>query len=110
MPKLSRLHAKYEARGLVVVGLTHAEGAGRAGKPESAELANVRAYKTEMRLPYAFAVASDGFNHLRYGVRAIPTAFLIDRRGRVRHIAVGAAAGSNDALEGMIEKLLDERD
>ncbi|HEY9283434.1 MAG TPA: redoxin family protein [Pyrinomonadaceae bacterium] len=110
MPKLSRLHARYGPRGLTVVGLTLAEGAGRAGKPESDELAGVRAYKTEMRLPYAFAVAADGYNHLRYGVRVIPTAFLIDRRGRVRHIAVGATANTDAALERMIEKLLDEKD
>ena len=109
MPKLSHLHAKYGARGLTVVGLTLAEGAGAAGKPESRELAGVRAYKNEMRLPYAFAVAADGYNHLRYGVRVIPTAFLIDRRGRVRHIAVGAAANTDAGLERMIEKLLDEK-
>jgi thiol-disulfide isomerase/thioredoxin len=109
MPKLSRLHAKYEARGLTVVGLTLAEGAGAAGKPESAEMASVRAFKAEMRLPYAFAVAADGYNHLRYGVRVIPTAFLIDRRGRVRHIAVGAGAGSDERLAAAIETLLDEK-
>jgi thiol-disulfide isomerase/thioredoxin len=110
MPKLSRLHDKYGPRGLTVIGLTLAEGAGRAGKAESAEMAQVRAYKSEMRLPYAFAVAADGFNHLRYGVRIIPTAFLIDRRGRVRHIAVGSNAGSDDALGGMIERLLEEKE
>ncbi|HLL75213.1 MAG TPA: TlpA disulfide reductase family protein [Pyrinomonadaceae bacterium] len=109
MPKLSRLHAKYGSRGLTVIGLTNAEGAGRAGQPESAEMASVRAFKAGMRLPYAFAVAADGFNHLRYGVRVIPTAFLIDRRGRVRHIAVGASAGSDEQLAAAIETLLDEK-
>ena len=109
MPKLSRLHARYGPRGLTVIGLTHAEGAGAAGKPESEELAGVRAYKNEMRLPYAFAVAAGGYNHLRYGVRVIPTAFLIDRRGRVRHIAVGAAANTDAGLERLIERLLDEK-
>ena len=110
MPKLSHLHTRYGPRGLTVVGLTSAEGARAAGKPESPELANVRAYKNEMRLPYAFAVAADGYNHLRYGVRVIPTAFLIDRRGRVRHIAVGAGANTEAGLERMIERLLDEKD
>ena len=109
MPKLSRLHTRYGPRGLTVVGLTLAEGAGVEGRPESQELAGVRAYKNEMRLPYAFAVAADGYNHLRYGVRVIPTAFLIDRRGRVRHIAVGAAANTDAAFERMIERLLDEK-
>jgi thiol-disulfide isomerase/thioredoxin len=109
MPKLSALHAKYGARGLTVIGLTNAEGAGRSGAGESAEMAAVRAFKREMRLPYAFAVAADGYNNLRYGVRAIPTAFLIDRRGRVRHIAVGAAAGSDERLVAAIETLLAEK-
>ena len=116
MPKLSRLHAKYEARGLTVIGLTIAEGAGRAGQSQSAqpaepaEVALVRAYKSEMRLPYAFALAKDSFNHLRYGVRVIPTAFLIDRRGRLRHIAVGAGANTDAEIERVIERLLDEKD
>jgi len=63
-----------------------------------------------MGIPYAFAVAADGHNNLRYGVGFIPTAFLIDRRGRVRHIAVGANAGSDAELEKVIERLLDEKE
>jgi thiol-disulfide isomerase/thioredoxin len=110
MPKLSRLHERYGGRGLTVVGVTNARGAGRAaGQPESAEMKLVRDFKAEMGIPYAFAVAADARNNLRYGVGAIPTAFLIDRRGRVRHVAVGSAAGSDDALGKMIETLLDEK-
>ena len=109
MPKLGRLHERYGERGLTVIGLTRARGAGRAGQPESAELKSVRDFKAEMKIPYAFAVAADARNDLRYGVRAIPSAVLIDRRGRVRHIAVGSIAGSDEALGKMIESLLDEK-
>jgi thiol-disulfide isomerase/thioredoxin len=108
MPKLGRLHERYNARGLVVIGVTQAQGAGHAGQSESAEMKSVRDFKTEMGIPYAFAVAADAHNLLRYDVGPIPTAVLIDRRGRVRHIAVGAIAGSDEVLGKMIERLLDE--
>jgi cytochrome c biogenesis protein CcmG, thiol:disulfide interchange protein DsbE len=109
MPKLSRLHARYAPRGLTIIGVTDAPNAGVAGKPESAELAKIRAFKAEMRLPYPSAVAPDKSNDLRYGVRLIPTAFLIDRRGRVRHIEVGASPTAEQRLVAAIERLLDEK-
>jgi thiol-disulfide isomerase/thioredoxin len=109
MPKLGRLHARYGGRGLTVIGVTQARGAGRAGASESAEMKSVRDFKTEMGIPYAFAVAADAQNFLRYDIGPIPTAVLIDRRGRVRHIAVGSIAGGDEALATIIERLLDEK-
>lgn len=110
MPKLKTLHERFKKDGLVVVGLT--QFFGRAGKevvtpPE--ELASLRAYKKELRLPYAFAVALDSDNDERYGVRSIPTAFLIDRRGRVRYISVGASGAQDDELSDIIKRLLAEQ-
>ena len=73
------------------------------------ELEFLRAYKKELKLPYAFAVANDANNDLRYGVRVIPTAFVLDRRGRVRHISVGASDAGDETLTEVIKKLLTEQ-
>jgi hypothetical protein len=44
-----------------------------------------------------------------YGVRGIPHVVLIDRRGMVRMVRVGAGESNAKALESEIRKLLDER-
>jgi cytochrome c biogenesis protein CcmG/thiol:disulfide interchange protein DsbE len=110
MPRLERLHAKYKARGLAVVGLTELYGEAD-GKPltPTAEIASIAAFKRELRLTYGIGVASNDANNLRYGVRALPATFLIDRRGVVRYVGVGAVDSSEDALEGVIESLLAEK-
>lgn len=110
MPQLSVLHERFNARGLTVVGLTQLEGAGPGtARGEADELGQLRAFKKDLKLPYGFAVAADASNHLRYGVRVIPTAFLIDRRGRVRYIDAGASVTPDESLARKIEQLLDEK-
>jgi cytochrome c biogenesis protein CcmG/thiol:disulfide interchange protein DsbE len=110
MPRLERLHEKYKARGLAVVGLTELYGESD-GKPltPTAEIASIAAFKKELRLTYDIGVAANDANNLRYGVRALPATFLIDRRGVVRYVGVGAVDSSEDALEGVIERLLGEK-
>jgi thiol-disulfide isomerase/thioredoxin len=110
MPKLKTLHERFKKDGLVVVGLTQYFGrAGKSVATQAEELAYLRTYKKELKLPYAFAVALDSDNEERYGVRAIPTAFLIDRRGRVRYISVGASGMQDDELADTIKRLLAEQ-
>lgn len=110
MPQLKTLHERYKKDGLVVVGLTQFFGReGRTVLTQAEELASLRAYKKELKLPYAFAVALDSDNDERYGVRAIPTAFLIDRRGRVRYISVGASQAHDEELASVIKRLLAEQ-
>ena len=72
------------------------------------ELGYLRAFKKEQHLPYGFAVAADEVNDARYGVRNIPTTFLIDRKGRVRFIAVGVSEMNDQTLDKAIKKLLAE--
>ena len=55
-----------------------------------------------------FAVSADGNNDMNYAVSSIPTTFLIDRRGVVRFISIGASDVEGAALTRVIKKLLDE--
>ncbi|HZH92318.1 MAG TPA: TlpA disulfide reductase family protein [Pyrinomonadaceae bacterium] len=110
MPKLKTLHERFKKDGLTVIGLTQFFGRdGRTPLTPQEELAHLRSYKKELKLPYAFAVASDEDNDVRYGVRSIPTAFLLDRRGRVRYISVGASEEGHESLAAVIDKLLAEK-
>ncbi len=110
MPKLKTLHERFKDKGLVVIGVTQLYGRVRnAPLTPGEELGYLRQFKKEMRLPYGFAVDPDGANELRYGVRSIPTAVLIDRKGRLRFITVGASDTSADALDKAIKQLLAEQ-
>lgn len=91
-PVLARWQERYRARGLAVVGVTNDE-------PEEA----ARVVR-EWRIPYPVAIAADS---LPYAAVALPTTFLIDRKGVVRDVAIGGSAASD--LEKQVEALLGER-
>jgi hypothetical protein len=71
-------------------------------------LAYLRTFKKQNRLPYGFVVADSSANDYNYGVFSIPMSFLIDRRGNVRFIAMGASEAEIAALGKMIEKVVGE--
>jgi thiol-disulfide isomerase/thioredoxin len=108
-PKLQRWHESYKDKGLVILGLTNYFGnvdGRKVTRPE--ELAYLRTFKKSNRLPYGFAVAETAANDLNYGVFSIPMSFLIDRRGNVRYIAMGASEAEIARLGKMLEKVMEE--
>ncbi len=108
-PKLQRWHEDYKDKGLVILGLTNYSGniQGRPATPGE-ELAYLRTFKKQNRLPYPFVVADTSVNELSYGVFSIPMSFLIDRRGNVRFIAMGAGEAEIAELAKTIEKVVNE--
>jgi thiol-disulfide isomerase/thioredoxin len=108
-PRLQRWHESYKAKGLVILGLTNYFGSAEGRKlTHVEELAYLRTFKKQNRLPYGFVVADSSANELNYGVFSIPMSFLIDRRGNVRFIAMGAGEAEIAALGKMIEKVMGE--
>ena len=110
IPKLNALHKKYNARGLTIIGLTefYGNGEGKELSPPE-ELAFLRRFKQQRGIEYGFGVAEDKENDTSYGVAQMPTAVLLDRRGRVRFITVGASDIEARALAEMVEKLIQEQ-
>jgi thiol-disulfide isomerase/thioredoxin len=110
MPRLNALQQKYKDRGLVILGLNEFEGniEGRDAT-HAQELEYFRQFKRRMNVAYGFGVSGDDENSRLYGVSGLPTAVLIDRRGRVRFITIGASDEEADLLKKMIAKLLDEQ-
>ena len=108
-PKLQRWHESYKDKGLVILGLTNYSGdiAGRRATPGE-ELAYLRTFKKQNHLPYGFVINNSSANDMNYGVFSIPMSFLIDRRGKVRFIAMGAGEQETTALGKMIEKVIAE--
>ena len=108
-PKLKAWHEKYRGDGLVVLGVTNYFGEiDGHNVTRGQELAYLREFKKKNHLPYGFAIADSHVNDMNYGVFSIPMSFLIDRRGAVRFIAVGASEEQTAALGKMIKKLLQE--
>ena len=109
LPKFSKWHDTYKDKGLMVLGVTkyygHAEGR-PVTRPE--ELTYLRDFKKRNRLPYGFMVGDSTVNDLNYGVYSIPTTFLLDRRGNIRFISIGAEEEELKALEEWIKILLSE--
>src|ERR1044072_5778169 len=110
LPELSRWHSAYKSKGLVILGVTkyYGHGGGLELTP-AAELVYLRDFRTRNRLPYGFLVSDSDQNDFNYGVFSISVSYLIDRKGAVRYISLGASPEEIQALGELIKKLVDEK-
>lgn len=110
LPNFARWHTTYKSKGLVILGVTkyygHADG---RRLNEEQELAYLRDFRKRNSLPYGIAVTDSDIDEYNYGVFSIPTSFLIDRKGVVRYISLGADEEEVAVLGEMIKKLLEEK-
>ena len=110
LPNLAKWQTAYKSKGLVILGVTKYYGHG-GGKQlnEAEEIAYLREFRTRNKLPYGFIVEDGDKNEFNYGVFSIPTSFLIDRKGVVRYISLGASEDEIARLGELIEKLIAEK-
>jgi alkyl hydroperoxide reductase subunit AhpC len=100
IPQLRAWHARYEWRGFTIVGV------------HSPEFLWERSYDSvaaaTQRLGIRYPVVQDNDFAIwkRYGVRAWPTALIVDRKGIVRFRHIGE--GAYEETETMIQRLLSE--
>jgi peroxiredoxin len=95
-PRLSALKDKFGAQGLTVVGIT----------TDDAEKATVFAEKHQMR--YGIVVDKDGETSRAYGVSALPTMLLVDKKGVVRDVFIGYDPTGDTRVETALKTLLAE--
>ena len=108
-PKLTAWHDAYKDKGLVILGVTKYFGHDNDRQlTPGEELVYLREFKKKNRLPYGFAVADSDSNSINYGAFSIPMSFLIDRRGVLRFISIGASPDEITMLGDMVKKLVDE--
>ena len=91
LPHMREWQRRFKDRGLTIIAFTHYTTAenGRPVRTER-EQNDLRNFRRARGLPFGFAVADTIATAPRYNVGTIPTAVLIDRRGRVRYLTVGA--------------------
>lgn len=95
MPLLNQMHQRFNAQGLTVLGVTE----------ENASTA--RSVGTQLSIGYT--LVSDASANMRFGVSALPTLVLIDRRGVVRRVSVGVDGAEVQNVERLVRQLLAER-
>jgi peroxiredoxin len=82
-------------RGFKVLGVT---------TNDSADL--VLEYQKDVRQDYTVALGDDGVAN-KYAVGVLPTTFVIDREGRIRHKEIGEKTRAY--FESLVKPLLDEQ-
>lgn len=95
-PHLSKLHTTYSSQGLQVIGLT----------TDEVKIAS----KAVQAQGMSYAVASDANETAMaaYGVKVLPTLFVIDKKGVIREVFTGFDSGKPAELEKLLKKLLAE--
>jgi len=65
-------------------------------------------FATQEGVHYAIASDSTNATSLAYGVRNIPTLFVLDKRGVVREVSMGYDPGAQVQIENLVKQLLAE--
>ena len=92
MPSMEKLYTEFKDRDFTMLAVDLQEGTKK-----------VRTFKEKFKLNFPILLDSDGRVSLRYGVRSIPTTFLIDRAGHV----IGGALGARDWASKEAFELID---
>lgn len=98
MPALQKVYASDQARGLVILGVN--------STVQDTE-ANARTFVDEMNVSFPIVFDRDGAVTSRYRVQALPTTFILDRRGVIRFVVIGGPL-SEATLRSKIDALLNE--
>ena len=97
MPLIEDIYNKYKKIGFTVLGVNVDENP-KAGK------------KMLKEIPVSFPVVFDSDNKMieKYEVQAMPSTYMVDRKGNIRDIHRGYKKGDEKAYEEYIRKLLRE--
>jgi thiol-disulfide isomerase/thioredoxin len=98
LPVLEALHKKYGAQGLTIVGV----GLDKESK---------KLTKFLRATPLSFTIVHDAAGAVadRYAPPKMPSSYLIDRKGVIRHVHAGFRAADKAVLEREIKALLAEK-
>lgn len=107
IPETNSLKEKYEANGLVIIGLTNYYGffEEREKLTNAEELTALKEFLSKRNVKFGVIVGPRA-NEAAYGVAGLPAAALIDRKGTVRYVKEGA--DYKKEIEKIIQTLLAE--
>ncbi|GFO59649.1 thioredoxin [Geomonas silvestris] len=97
IPHLNALNKKYSKQGLQVLGVSVDEGAER----------DVKTFIADRKINYPVAIAGEDLQ-TDYGLRSIPTVYVINKKGMVAEKFQGYSDQTGHAMEEAIKRLLAE--
>lgn len=97
LPFLERLQQEFGGRGLQVLGVNL-----------DAERSDAEAFLRQHPVQFTLASNPGAQCPKDFGLAAMPTAYLIDRQGRIRHEHLGFKPSHAAALKAQVEQLLNE--
>ncbi|OGB95811.1 MAG: hypothetical protein A2Z31_04825 [candidate division NC10 bacterium RBG_16_65_8] len=98
MPSMETLYQVYRGRGLAILAISNDVSGKSAVEP----------FVRERGLTFPILLNPEGDVFAQYGVRGLPTSYLVDRRGRVVSAEIGARDWSSGAARETVERLLPE--
>ncbi|PYS86484.1 MAG: hypothetical protein DMF62_15775 [Acidobacteria bacterium] len=109
-PLLADWSRDYAADGLVVLGMTRYYGNQEGfAVDHPSEIEFLNRLREKQKLPYDFVVFDDQQTQMAYAATALPTAVIIDRKGKIRYIESGTSTTRLEDMRQMIIKLLAEK-
>lgn len=96
LPAMDELYREFKAAGFEVVAVNVDKRAADASR-----------FLKQHPVSY-YVVTDDGSLPRSFGVKGMPTAYLIDRKGRVRRVHEGFRPGDEQRLRKQIQQLLEE--
>jgi len=97
IPHLNNLNRKYGKQGLQILGVSVDEGSDR----------EVKSFSAERKISYPVAIGGEDMQE-DYGLRSIPTVYVIDKKGMVADKYQGYSDQTGKAMEETIKRLLAE--
>jgi thiol-disulfide isomerase/thioredoxin len=94
MPALERLYRQHKGQGLVLVAVSI-----------DADPKVVPPYIRASKLTFPIALDPKAEVANKYGVRALPSSFVVDRQGTMAALALGPRVWDNDASHSLVESL-----
>ncbi len=98
MPSMETLYQAYRNQGLVILAIS----SDRAGRSV------VESFVQDRGVTFPILLDPDGEVFAQYGVRGLPTSYLLDRRQRVFSADIGARDWSGKVARQVVERLLAE--
>jgi peroxiredoxin len=98
IPHLIHLRNTYQAKGFEVIGLSQDKG----------DVETVRNFVKSLDIPYPIAMAPEEVSR-SFRVSALPTAFLVDREGKIQQKMLGFSTAVAKQMTSKIEELLSQK-
>lgn len=97
-PFMNKLNTELEEKGLQIIGINLDEAREDADQ-----------FITKFSASFSLATDLNQQCAKDFGVKAMPSSYIIDRKGIVRHIHIGFRPGETEELRNVIEQVLAER-